>query len=264
MATTQKFFTSRVQTDPTAFIGEVGRMFYNEETGAIRISDGITPGGVAATIEIHSVTDFSNTATYAKFAGTATHAAFADVSGFANSFNTNTLVANATNAQTAGTVTTPEQPAITSVGTLTNLMVASIVTATNYSGGTTLNWTPTLTFGTVQGTQTYTTRVGYYTQVGKLVIATFDIAISSLGTAAGAFSLTMTGLPKSLAGALKITTRTLSSQNAVDIMGSVTTATSIPIFGNIVVAGTISYRQIQASDLGGTAIISGTIQYIAS
>ena len=264
MATTQKFFTSRVQTDPTVFIGEVGRMFYNEETGAIRMSDGVTPGGVAATIEIHSVTDFANTATYAKFAGTATHAVLADTAIYANSFNTNTLVANATNAQTAGTVTTPAQPSITSVGTLTSLTVATIVTATNYSGGTTFDWTPTLKFGTVQGTQTYVTRVGHYTQVGKLVLATFDIAISSLGTAAGAFSLTMAGLPLPLAGALKITTRTLSSQNAVDITGSVTTATSIPVFGNIVIAGTISYRQLQAADLGGTASISGTIQYISS
>jgi hypothetical protein len=58
-------------------------------------------------------------------------------STFAASFNTGTLVANAVSAvsaTTAGTVTTAAQPAITSVGTLTNLTVTNLVTAKNYSG----------------------------------------------------------------------------------------------------------------------------------
>jgi hypothetical protein len=57
--------------------------------------------------------------------GTATTATFAQ------SFNTGTLV---TQSVSAGIVTTAAQPAITSVGTLTNLTVTNLVTAKNYSG----------------------------------------------------------------------------------------------------------------------------------
>ena len=46
-------------------------------------------------------------------------------------FNTSTLVANAVSAITAGTVTTAAQPAITSVGTLTNLVVSNTATLGN-------------------------------------------------------------------------------------------------------------------------------------
>ena len=45
MTTTQRIFTSRAQTDPSQYVGEVGHMFYNETTGVLRISDGHTPGG---------------------------------------------------------------------------------------------------------------------------------------------------------------------------------------------------------------------------
>jgi hypothetical protein len=43
---THKLFSSRVQVDPHSFIGEKGRIFYNEQTGEIRLSDGITPYGL--------------------------------------------------------------------------------------------------------------------------------------------------------------------------------------------------------------------------
>ena len=43
--TTQKFFTSRVHTSSTVFVGDKGRMFYDEVTGFLRLSDGRTPGG---------------------------------------------------------------------------------------------------------------------------------------------------------------------------------------------------------------------------
>jgi len=44
--TIQKFFTSRVkQTTGTTYVGENGRMFYDETTKSIRVSDGVTAGG---------------------------------------------------------------------------------------------------------------------------------------------------------------------------------------------------------------------------
>jgi hypothetical protein len=44
--TIQKFFTSRVkQTTGSTYVGEKGRMFYDETTKSIRVSDGVTAGG---------------------------------------------------------------------------------------------------------------------------------------------------------------------------------------------------------------------------
>ena len=42
----QKLFTSRANgTNGNIYVGEWGHMFYNEQTGNLRISDGVTPGG---------------------------------------------------------------------------------------------------------------------------------------------------------------------------------------------------------------------------
>jgi len=58
----QKLFTSRVKnTLGTTFVGERGRLFYDENTGELRLSDGVTPGGnpihihAANTIYDHSI-----------------------------------------------------------------------------------------------------------------------------------------------------------------------------------------------------------------
>lgn len=45
MAQTQKLFSSRAKVDVLDFIGEKGRIFYNEDTGELRLSDGVTPHG---------------------------------------------------------------------------------------------------------------------------------------------------------------------------------------------------------------------------
>lgn len=42
----QKLFTSRVPADASTFVGEDGRMFYNQADGILRLSDGVTPGGI--------------------------------------------------------------------------------------------------------------------------------------------------------------------------------------------------------------------------
>jgi len=44
---THKIFSSRlVGTPASKYIGESGRLFYHEDTGELRLSDGITPGGL--------------------------------------------------------------------------------------------------------------------------------------------------------------------------------------------------------------------------
>lgn len=43
---TQLLFSSRKKVNPFDYVGEVGRIFYNEETGELRLSDGVTPYGL--------------------------------------------------------------------------------------------------------------------------------------------------------------------------------------------------------------------------
>jgi len=50
MATTYKLFADKMGgSDPATYIGNVGEVFYNPATGALRVSDGTTPGGTAIT-----------------------------------------------------------------------------------------------------------------------------------------------------------------------------------------------------------------------
>ena len=167
------------------------------------------------------------------------------------------------------------------VNAVKNVNVTGNVTATNFYGNAaaaTLNnvglWTPTLTF-TTQGTQTYTLQVGNYVKTGRMVYATFAITISSLGGGSGNFSLTMTGLPTPMtttgaAGDLVITTQTIAAANPgmIFMAGEVASAAnSVAVFGTLVQAGgggSTTYRQVTATDLGGTASITGKIQYISA
>lgn len=43
--TTHQLFSSRIKIPATEYIGDQGRIFYHEDTGELRISDGITPHG---------------------------------------------------------------------------------------------------------------------------------------------------------------------------------------------------------------------------
>ena len=47
MGVANKFFSSRTAVPVANFIGEKGRLFYDEATGALYLSDGVTPGGIA-------------------------------------------------------------------------------------------------------------------------------------------------------------------------------------------------------------------------
>jgi len=43
---TRKIKAGLVKIDLNLFIGEYGTIFYNEDTGDLRLSDGVTPGGI--------------------------------------------------------------------------------------------------------------------------------------------------------------------------------------------------------------------------
>ena len=44
--TTHKLYSGRVKTPAGTYVGEAGRIFYHEDTGELRLSDGVTPGGL--------------------------------------------------------------------------------------------------------------------------------------------------------------------------------------------------------------------------
>ena len=54
--TTQRIFTSRSQHASNTYIGAKGQLFYNELTGALRLSNGVTPGGVSVAIDANLIT----------------------------------------------------------------------------------------------------------------------------------------------------------------------------------------------------------------
>ena len=58
MAKLHKVWSSRFNGDHNTYIGEKGRLFYDEATGTLKLSDGVTPGGQPIGIEaVNIVTD---------------------------------------------------------------------------------------------------------------------------------------------------------------------------------------------------------------
>jgi hypothetical protein len=63
MSFIQNFFTSRDNnTTGNTYLGQEGRIFYNADTNAVYVSDGITPGGNAVSIASVSVIAITNSA----------------------------------------------------------------------------------------------------------------------------------------------------------------------------------------------------------
>jgi hypothetical protein len=54
--TTQRIFASRTQKSASTFIGNPGSIFYDEVDGELRLSDGVTPGGVAISVRADLIT----------------------------------------------------------------------------------------------------------------------------------------------------------------------------------------------------------------
>lgn len=70
MATTYKLYADKMgATDPTTYIGRNGDIFYNPVDGALKKSDGTTPGGVSITSEGLTVQDDTLTSDYYIYVG---------------------------------------------------------------------------------------------------------------------------------------------------------------------------------------------------
>ena len=116
-------------------------------SGAVANATYATTAGTAYLVSGANVSGAVANATYAATAGSATtavtanKATYADTANAVSGANVSGTVANATyattagSATTAGTVTTPAQPNITSVGTLTSVTVSGNITGGNISTG---------------------------------------------------------------------------------------------------------------------------------
>ena len=166
------------------------------------------------------------------------------------------------------------------IGANTQLNVANnlVVTGSATVGGNTVatqvvgTWTPSFAF-TTQGAQTYTTQIGNYVKTGRSVFATFAITTSA-DSGSGNLSINLTGLPTPLTatgdeGGMTVTFQSVAG-NIIGITGRITSgATSVPVYGAVITiggggAGTVTYRQLTETDLGATATLTGTIQYISA
>ena len=137
-------------------------------------------------------------------------------------------------------------------------------TATQQSTGT---WTPTLTFGTNQGSQTYTVQIGNYIKTGKLVVLNFDI-ITSVNTGTG--NVTISGLPFVSAnqtgyqGSLQSTDYAGAGEQEVYTGTVAGNSSTIDLYAYYVQGGKLQLKRATAADLGANLSIGGTITYISN
>jgi hypothetical protein len=101
-------------------------------------------------------------------------------------------------------------------------------TLDDYEEGT---WTPTISGSTTNPTLTYSTRVGYYTKVGRAVTVTCVIQPSSVSVA-GTGNLQFTGLPFTSANLSDLAATGVSSSNGDFSWGTNKTGIVFRIAGN--------------------------------
>lgn len=235
-------------------------------SGALVVAGGISGDGSALTA-LNATNLSSGTVPNARFPATLPAASGANLTAL-----------NATNLA-SGTVNNARLPATISV---TNVEVATLLTLTggqakfpatqiasadantldDYEEGT---WTPAMTPTSGSGI-TYTSRAGLYTKVGRLVIASYDMYLSALGTASGAASIT--GLPFA-ASSVGLQTGlpcvhywSAMGTNWSAIMGHLS-GSSIVLYG---VAGTqaTTLTSLHMSDMTALTRFIGTAIYMAS
>lgn len=144
---------------------------------------------------------------------------------------------------------------LTSVGTLGSVTVSGSAavgsltinsTAFSYTAGT---WTPVLAGTGTAGTPTYQTHVGSYEQIGRLVVARFNIITTALGGSPTG-NMTITGLPFATAN-----TTDDAGRCFVSGMSGVTLTASYTFVGGAISPGTSTITLTQGgSGQTGTAI----------
>jgi len=141
-------------------------------------------------------------------------------------------------------------------------------TLDDYEEGT---WTPTIAGTSTPGTQTYATQLGYYTKIGRVVVATWVVELSAFDGATNG-NMTIAGLPFT---ALNIGSFRQSSNISrwgnivIDVAGSRYvlngfvspngTAVNLVESGNNVTTATLTQ-----ADFGATSSLQGTLSYITA
>lgn len=130
---------------------------------------------------------------------------------------------------------------------------------------TATTWTPAVTTDGTVGTPVYSTQVGSYEQIGRLVIARFTIQLSSWGGSPTG-NVSISGLPVASANVagdsggcyVPFYSVTGLSASTVGIQGRIIpNSTSVAINSN---SGTVS-TAITAAQFGATAILQGVCIY---
>jgi hypothetical protein len=134
-------------------------------------------------------------------------------------------------------------------------------------------WTPSLNVSPAQGTQTYNNQNGTFVKTGRHVFATFSIALNTQTATTSGIGIDLTGLPtpaavpNGSAGALFINTQTIANP-ITNLSGNVSSSnTSVGVYGQYITSGgggSVTYRQLNGTDLGSTPFLTGTIEYISA
>lgn len=144
---------------------------------------------------------------------------------------------------------------------------ADVKTLDDYEEGT---WTPVLTFTTPGDLSVaYSIQTGFYTKIGRLVVAHFDVTCSSFSHATASGSATITGLPfASAAGNQMVTalgmfrgiTKVGYTQFGIRATANATTAI-IDASGSAVTNSTVAVADMPT---GGTPVMRGSIVYFVA
>lgn len=126
-------------------------------------------------------------------------------------------------------------------------------------------WIPTVKGSSTAGTAVYSTQSGYYTQIGKLVIANFNLVLTSFGGSPSG-GAQIGGLPVASGANVGVTSALLA-----DLQNVTLEATYTQILAQIAqgasVAGLYEFKTAAASkalpvaQIGATAVLSGTLIY---
>lgn len=175
---------------------------------------------------------------------------------------------------TAPTLATPtlSAPTVTGLLTLTGGQAAFPATQSPSSDANTLDdyeegsWTPTIGGSGGQSGQAYSSQVGRYLKIGKLVWANFSLTLSTLGTITS--SVQLKGLPftaDNVSGLTPICSLVWSSTTSsfVNVIAQVNAnTTTATIFG--LTGAATNFTALVQGDLAATSILVGTIVYQAS
>lgn len=130
-------------------------------------------------------------------------------------------------------------------------------TLDDYEEGT---WTPVVNFGGATTGITYTTQLGTYTKIGRVVIAHINIVLSSKGSATG--NATITGVPFTSSSTMRATcsfnwaNMTSSLVDGKLILSESTTSISV---GGSTSASTSSQALLTQADFSNTSTLQATL-----